>query len=124
MKRAVHADGAPRPAGPYSHAVVAGGFAYLAGQGPFDPETGEQPEGFEEQARQTFRNLETVALALGRGLDSAVRVGVFLRDMGDFEVMNRVYRDFIPAPHPARTTIQSDLPGIAIEVDAVLWVGE
>lgn len=124
MKEAVHAEGAPRPAGPYSHAVVAGGFAYLAGQGPFDPSTGRQPDGFEEQARQTFRNLQTVARAAGSGLDRAVRVGVYLRDMGDFEVMNRVYEEFIPSPHPARTTIQSDLPGIAIEVDAVLWIGE
>lgn len=124
MKRAIQAGDAPRPAGPYSHAIVAGGFAFLAGQGPFDPGTGEQPDSFEEQARQTFRNLETVARATGAGLDSAVRVGVFLRDMAEFEVMNRVYVEFIPAPYPARTTIQSDLPGIAIEVDAVLWIGE
>ena len=124
MKNAVRAEGAPAPAGPYSHAVIAGGFAYLAGQGPFDPATGEQPATFEEQARQTFRNLEACARAAGGSLADAVRVGVFLRNMDDFEVMNRVYGEFVPEPYPVRTTIQSDLPNIAIEIDAVLWVGE
>ncbi len=123
MKNAIHAEGAPRPAGPYSHAVVAGGFAYLAGQGPFDPESGEQSDTFEEQARQTFRNLETCARAAGGSLADAVRIGVFLKDMDDFQAMNRVYAEFIPEPYPVRTTIQSNLPNIAIEIDAVLWVG-
>lgn len=122
MKKPIFAEGAPKPFGPYSHAVAAGGIVFLAGQGPFGPETGEQPESFEEQARQTFRNLEAVARAAGGSLDDAIRVGVFLRDMKNFETMNAVYREFLSEPYPARTTVQSDLP-IEIEVDAVLWLG-
>ena len=123
MKDVFFADDAPKAAGPYSHAVRAGDTVYLAGQGPWDPQTGEPPDGFEEQARQTFRNLEAAAGAAGASLADAVRVGVYLRDMTDFPVLNKVYEEFVPSPFPARTTIQSDLPGFAIEIDAVLHVG-
>jgi 2-iminobutanoate/2-iminopropanoate deaminase len=123
VKQVFFADDAPEPGGAYSHAVRAGDTIYLAGQVPKDPETGEQPEGFEEQARQAFRNLEAAARAAGSTLADAVRVGVYLTDMSDFAVMNAVFAEFVPAPSPVRTTIQSDLPGIAIEVDAVLYVG-
>jgi 2-iminobutanoate/2-iminopropanoate deaminase len=122
MKQAIQADDAPRPVGPYSQAVRAGNVVFLAGQTPFDPETGEQPDGFEEQARQTLRNLAAVARAAGGSLDDALRVGAYLRDMDDFPVFNRVYAEFFSEPFPARTTIQSNLPGFAIEIDAVLWI--
>lgn len=124
MKDVFFADDAPKAAGPYSHAVRAGDTVYLAGQGPWDPQTGEAPDGFEEQARQTFRNLEAAARAAGASLADAVRIGVYLKDMADFPVLNKVYEEFVPTPFPARTTIQSDLPGLAIEIDAVLYVGE
>jgi reactive intermediate/imine deaminase len=124
MKQAFVADDAPTPAGPYSHAVRAGDTVYLAGQGPFDPETGEQPETFEEQVRLTFQNLERTARSAGASLADAVRIGVYLRDMADFPAMNKVYAEMVPEPHPVRTTIQSDLPGLAVEIDAVLWVGD
>jgi 2-iminobutanoate/2-iminopropanoate deaminase len=123
VKQVFLADDGPEPGGAYSHAVRAGDTIYLAGQVPKDPETGEQPDGFEEQARQAFRNLEAAARAAGSTLADAVRVGVYLTDMSDFAVMNEVFAEFVPAPSPVRTTIQSDLPGIAIEVDAVLYVG-
>ncbi len=123
MKEAFFADDAPKAAGPYSHAVRGGDTVYLAGQGPWDPRTGEPPAGLEEQVRQTFRNLEAAAGAAGATLADAVRIGVYLRDMADLPVMNAVYEEFVPSPFPVRTTIQSDLPGFAIEIDAVLYVG-
>jgi 2-iminobutanoate/2-iminopropanoate deaminase len=119
MSDAVHADGAPPPAGPYSHAVRSGRLVFLAGQGPFDPSTGTIPDAFEEQVRQTLENLATVAAAAGGSLDDAVRVGVYLRTMDDFPALNPVYREFFTEPYPARTTIQSDM-NIPIEIDAVL----
>jgi 2-iminobutanoate/2-iminopropanoate deaminase len=123
VKEVFLAEDAPKPGGQYSHAVRAGDTIYLAGQVPVDPATGEQPEGFDEQARQAFRNLEAAARAAGSSLADAVRVGVYLSDMTDFAAMNAVFAEFVPAPSPVRTTIQSDLPGLAIEVDAVLYVG-
>jgi reactive intermediate/imine deaminase len=124
MKQAFIAPDAPAPAGPYSHAVRAGGTVYLAGQTPLHPETGAQAEAFEDQVRQTLRNLEACARAAGASLADAVRMGVYLRDIKDFAVMNRVYEEMVPEPRPVRTTIQSELPGISIEIDAILWVGD
>ena len=120
MKRPISTDSAPAPGGAYSQAIAAGNLVFLAGQGPFAP-SGDKVEGpFAEQARQTFENLAAVAAAAGGSLADAVRVGVYLRDMENFATMNEIYREFFPEPLPARTTIQSDLPGFEIEVDAVL----
>lgn len=118
--RQISTQSAPPPGGAYSQAIAAGNLVFLAGQGPFKP-SGERVNGsFEDEARQTFSNLAAVAEAAGGSLADAVRVGVFLRDMDNFASMNDIYREFFPAPWPARTTVQSDLPGFEIEVDAVL----
>jgi 2-iminobutanoate/2-iminopropanoate deaminase len=122
MSKAINAADAPPQAGPYSHAVQTGNLVFLAGQGPFDPSGGPRPETFEEQARLSFRNLATVAEAVGGSLADAVRVGVYLKDMDDFAAMNAVYAEFFSEPYPARTTIQSSMK-ISIEVDAVLELG-
>jgi 2-iminobutanoate/2-iminopropanoate deaminase len=114
---------APAPAGPYSQAIRSGGLLFLAGQGPFRQDGSKVESSFEDQARQTFRNLEAVAAAAGASLADAVRVGVYLRDMSNFAAMNKVYVEFFREPMPARTTIQSDLPGFDIEVDAIIAIG-
>ena len=123
MKKTLTAPDAPRPAGPYSHAVAAGQTVFLAGQVGRNPETGELPGSFEDQARNTLRNLESVARAAGGSLADAVRVGVYLRDMANVQAMNELYVEFVPEPRPARTTIQTNIP-YEIEIDAVLWVAE
>lgn len=122
-KRALSTDRAPAPAGAYSQAVVAGGFVFLAGQGPAAPDGSKVEGSFEAEARQTFANLRALAEAAGGSLADAVRVGVYLRDMADFATMNEVYGEFFPEPLPARTTIQSDLP-ISIEADAILFIDD
>src|SRR5438874_8859900 len=114
----VTAEAAPRPAGPYSQAVrTSGPLLFLAGQAPVDPATNQQVGGpIERQATQVLDNLRTVAAAAGGRLEDAVRVGVFLADMSDFPAFNEVYRRYFTEPFPARTTVQSDLPGFAIEI--------
>jgi reactive intermediate/imine deaminase len=119
-KEPVSSAGAPPPAGAYSQAIAAGQLVFLARQGPFRPDGSRVDGSFEEQARQTFQNLAAVAEAAGASLADAVRVGIFLRHMQNFAAMNNIYKEFVPEPFPARTTIQSDLPGFEIEVDAVL----
>lgn len=110
---------APDPAGPYSQAIRTGSLVFLAGQGPNLP-GGGRPDGFDAQAEQALQNLQAVARAAGADLGSAVRVGVYLRDMGNFGAWNEVYKRYFAEPYPARTTIQSDLPGFEVEIDAVL----
>ena len=118
----IRTDAAPAPAGPYSQAIKSGGFLFLAGQAPFRPDGSKVEGSFEDQARQTLQNLQSVAAAAGASLADAVRVGVYLRDMSNFGTLNKVYAEFFHEPMPARTTIQSDLPGFEIEVDAVIAV--
>jgi 2-iminobutanoate/2-iminopropanoate deaminase len=121
-RRPVTADGAPQPAGPYSHAIrTSGPLLFLAGQAPTDPATNQLVGGpIERQATQVLDNLRAVAEAAGGRLEDAVRVGVFLADMSDFAAFNEVYRRYFKSSYPARTTVQSDLPGFAIEIDAVI----
>lgn len=118
-RRITTSEAAP-PGGPYSQGIVAGNLVFLAGQTPFTPD-GHNPGGsFEEQARRTFDNLSAVARAAGGSLADAVRVGVYLTDMADFAKLNEIWPEYFGDPLPARTTIQADLPGFAIEVDAIL----
>jgi 2-iminobutanoate/2-iminopropanoate deaminase len=116
----IHSAGAPAPSGGYSQGILAGGFLFLSGQGPFD-QAGELVDGsIEAQVRQVFANLQAVAEAAGGSLSQAVRVGVYLSDLEHFEVMDRVYREIFGEPRPARTTIQSDIVGFDVEADAVV----
>ena len=111
---------APSPSGGYSQAIVAARFLFLSGQGPFAADGTLVGGSIESQVRQVFANLEAVARAAGGSLDNAVRVGVYLSSLEHFDEMDRVYRELLAEPRPARTTIQSDLVGFDVEADAVV----
>lgn len=117
---------APKAIGPYSQAVRAGDTVYLSGQIPLDPATGELVIGpIEAQARRVFENLKAVAAAAGATLDDAVRVTIYLTDLGHFAAVNGVMAEYFREPYPARVTIGvASLPkGAAVEVDCVLVTG-
>ncbi len=114
---------APAAIGPYSQAVAAGGLVFLSGQVGLDPASGELVKGgLEAEARRAFENLRAVAEATGAGLDAAVRVTLYLTDLGQFAVANRIMQEYFREPYPARVTIGvAALPrGAAIEVDCIL----
>ena len=120
MKRTVMAEKGARPAGPYSHAVVANGLVFVSGQGPANPETGEIPDGFKEQARQTLRNVQVILEAAGASMDDVVKVNAYVADMANFPEFNEVYGEFFTRDLPARTTISATLPGgIPVEADCI-----
>lgn len=116
----ITAPTAPAPAGPYSSGIVSGGFLFLAGQGPFNTESTIVGETFADQVRQTFANLEAVAAAAGTSMRNAVRIGVYLNDLADWPEFNEVSKEFLGTPYPARTSIQADLNGFLVEIDAVV----
>jgi 2-iminobutanoate/2-iminopropanoate deaminase len=124
MRRTVTADKAPKPAGPYSHAVVADGFVFISGQGPVDPETGTMPDAFAEQVRQTLRNVRTILEASGSGLDDVVKVNAYVTDLTRFQEFNEVYGEFFRHNPPARTTVGASLLGILVEVDCIARLKE
>lgn len=120
----VHADAAPAPVGPYSHAASSGeqGLLHLSGQTPIDPATGRLVDGdVSTQARQVFTNLQAVLAAAGRTLDDVVKVNVYLVDMADFSAVNEVYATVFAEPYPARTTVAvAALPlGARVEIELV-----
>ena len=123
-RETITAENAPEPAGPYSHAVVAGGFVYVSGQGPVQPETGEMPDSFEEQVRQTLSNLKTILEAAGSGLDNVVKVNAYITDLTRFSEFNEIYKEFFQDAPPARTTVATALLGMLVEVDCVAVVAQ
>ncbi|HSF79465.1 MAG TPA: RidA family protein [Steroidobacteraceae bacterium] len=124
-REAISTDSAPRAIGPYSQAVRAGNTVYLSGQIPLDPATGELVGGgFESETRRVFDNLRAVAAAAGATLDHAVRVTIYLTDIGRFPIVNGIMAEYFNEPYPARVTIGvASLPkGAAVEVDCVLVI--
>jgi 2-iminobutanoate/2-iminopropanoate deaminase len=110
------------PVGPFSPAVENAGWLYLSGQVAQDPASGKLVEGdIAAQTEQILQNAAAILQAAGKGLPDVVRVGVFLTDMADFQVMNATYARHFEAPYPARTTVAvSALPlGARIEMDFV-----
>jgi 2-iminobutanoate/2-iminopropanoate deaminase len=122
-RESVNAPNAPEAIGPYVHAVRAGDLLFCSGQIPLDPRTGELVAGgAAEQAGRCLENLAAVCQAAGAGLGNAVKVTVYLTDMGDFAAVNEVYGSFFEADPPARVAIAvSALPrGADVEMDAVV----
>ena len=112
-------EGAARPAGGYSHAVLANGFIYVAGQGPAHPSTGVIPDGFADQVRQTLENLRLVLRGTGVDLADVVKVNTYLSDLTRFAEYDAIYREFFPTEPPARTTIGCQLKAIQVEIDCI-----
>ena len=120
----IDAVGAPAAVGPYSHAVRAAGLLFCSGQIPLDPHTGELVgTSAAEQARRCLTNLEAVCAAGGTTLARALRVTVYLLDMGEYAAVNEVYAEFFAGDEPpARVAIGvSSLPrGAQVEIDATV----
>jgi len=114
----------PKPAGPYSHAVVANGFVFVSGQGPVDPETDTMSDAFADQVRQTLRNVQTVLEAAGSNLDNVVKVNAYVTDLTRFAEFNEVYEEFFSDEPPARTTVAAGLLGFLVEVDCIAVVSD
>ncbi len=122
-KKAIHTTAAPAAIGPYSQAIDTGPLVFLSGQIPLDPDSMELVgEDIETQTRRVFDNLREVTAAAGCDLNQAVKLTIYLIDLGQFTTVNGIMAEYFDEPYPARATIQvSALPkGALVEVDAVL----
>lgn len=124
-KQIIAQDSAPAK-GIYSPAIKASGpMVFISGQGPVDPSGEFQFGSFEEQAKMTFDNVGKLLEAAGTSWAHAVKVGVFLADLNNFNEMNEIYQQYLTEPYPARTTVQAVLPPqMAIEVDCIAVIPE
>ena len=121
-RNVVFTDNAPGAVGPYSQAIRIGDLVFTAGQVPVDPSTGSiDATSIEDQTRQALENVRAVLEAAGSGLERAVKMTVFMTDLGNFAAMNGVYAEFFPTDPPARSAVQvAALPlGAQIEIEAV-----
>ena len=117
-KKVVMTDKAAKPIGPYSQAIQAGGFVFVAGEKGIDPQTGKMAVGIQAQTRQTLENIRVILEAAGSSLDDAVATTVYLVNIEDFQAMNEVYAQYFVNDPPGRTTVAvSALPaGALVEI--------
>jgi len=120
-RKAISTDAAPAALGPYSQAIVAGGFVFCSGTAGIDTATGLPGDGIEAQTELALRNLEAVLTAAGASLSALVKTTIFYASVEDFATINAVYARFMPDPPPARSAPANvALPhGLLISIDAV-----
>ena len=124
MIERITVPGAPVPRGPYSPAVRAGDFIYVAGQGPIDPATNEFSFGdIRHETRLVLENIRIILEACGASMKDVVKCSVFLVDGRDFAAMNEVYAEFFGEAKPARTTVEAKFasPPMKVEIDCVAY---
>jgi 2-iminobutanoate/2-iminopropanoate deaminase len=112
---------APRPVGPFSQAIKANGFIFVAGQTARDPQSGQVIEGdITLQTERVMENLKAILEAAGSSLDRTLKTTVYLKDMDDFEAMGKVYSRYFPSHPPARATVEvSTLHGGRVEIELI-----
>ncbi len=125
MKKPISTERAPKAIGPYSQAIVHNGLAFLSGQIPLDPVSGELVTGdVVAQTERVLQNIQGLLESCGASLSSVLKTTVFLKDMGDFARMNEVYARYFSENAPARSTVQAaKLPrDVMVEIDAIAAV--
>lgn len=124
-RQIISTPNAPAAIGTYSQAVKVGDTVYLSGQIGLDPASMTMVEGIDAQIVRVFDNLKAVAAAAGTTLDAAVKVNIYLTDLGNFAKVNETMAKYFNQPYPARAAVGvKELPrGALVEADAVLVIG-
>lgn len=125
MKKVITSQTAPEPIGPYSRAVQAGSYVFLSGSIALRPDGTLEQESVEAEARQVLENIRTVLQDAGLGFEHLVKTTIFLTDMQDFALVNKVYAGYFSRDFPARETVQvAALPaGARVEISGVAYTG-
>ena len=125
MANSISTKAAPAAIGPYSQAIQAGNTVYLSGQIPLDPKSMQIVEGFDNQVKRVFDNLQAVCKAAGGDFSKVARVTIYLIDLANFPKVNEIMATYFREPYPARVTVGvASLPrGSQVEIDAVMYLG-
>jgi reactive intermediate/imine deaminase len=124
-KTPISTERAPAAIGTYSQAIKAGSTYYVSGQIGLDPTTKDMVAGgIDAQIVRVFENLKAIAEACGGSLAHAVKVNIYLTDLGNFTKVNEAMAKYFPEPYPARAAVGiSSLPrGALVEADCVLVI--
>lgn len=122
----INANKAPVAIGPYSQAIIVNGFIFCSGQIGIDPKKNELQEGIEKQTLQALRNLKEVLAAGKASIKNVVKTTIYVKNIGDFSAVNKIYAEFFGEHKPARATVEvSSLPkGALVEIEAVAAVNK
>ena len=118
---AITVNDAPVASGNYSQAITAGGLVFIAGNGPYDPQTREVVgDTIEEQTDRAMRNIQAILRGAGIDWSHVVSATVYLEHLlRDWAGFDRVYGTFLTPPYPARATTGADLKNILVEISVV-----
>jgi 2-iminobutanoate/2-iminopropanoate deaminase len=122
MKKLIQTSEAPAAIGPYSQAIDCGGTVFCSGQIALDPRSGTLVDGgIEHETRRVLENIREVLAAAGLSLDDVIKTTIFMIDLSEFDIVNRIYGEHFSAPYPARSTVQvAALPRKArVEIEAI-----
>ena len=122
----IKTDKAGPPVGPYSQAIKAGGFVFVAGEKGMDPVTKQiVPGGIEPETRRTLENIKAILEEAGSGMDWVVSTFVFMTDLSQFSKMNEIYAEYFKRNPPGRTTVEvKSLPaGAHVEITVTALAG-
>jgi 2-iminobutanoate/2-iminopropanoate deaminase len=107
MLESIQSEKSAAPIGPYSQAIRAGGFIFVAGEKGLNVKTGEiVPGGIVPETRQTLENIKGILEEAGSSMEKVVQSFVFMTDLSDFAEMNAVYAEYFKATPPGRTTVE------------------
>jgi 2-iminobutanoate/2-iminopropanoate deaminase len=123
-RHAISTAEAANAVGPYSQAIVAGGFVFCSGTAGIDPATGEVREGIRAQTEQALANLAAILEAAGTSMDALVKTTIFYANVDDFATINEIYSARMPDPPPARSAPANiELPrGLLLSIEAIAVV--
>lgn len=110
------------PVGPYSPAIESSGFIFFSGQIPMNYAEGKIVEGdITAQTEQCLKNLADLLKAANLTSNEIVKTTIYLTDMNDYAIVNKIYGDFFKSPYPARTAVAvAALPlGVKVEIEAI-----
>lgn len=124
MKKIWYTPNAPAPIGPYSQAVEANGMLYVSGQIALNPTTGELTSGIEAETLQVMDNIVAILRSGGLSTDNVIKSSIFLSNMDNFTIVNRIYGEYFKVDPPARETVQvSRLPkDVNVEISVIAIV--
>ncbi len=127
MKKAIISDHAPKPIGPYNQAIVKGNQLFVSGQIAIDPTTSRliEFEDIKDETRLVLNNLKALVVESDFTLDDVVKCSIFVKDLGNFSLVNEVYGEFFTHIPPARECVEvSRLPkDVNVEISCIAIKG-
>ena len=117
----INSNKASAAVGPYSHGVKTGNLFYSSGQVPLTLQGEIVSEDVKEQAKQVLENIGAVLEAAELSYENVIKTNIFITDMNDFSVINKVYGEYFTGKLPARSCVEvSRLPLDAkVEIEVV-----